>query len=143
MRLERVDARERAVKVRFRFDPACDLVLADRIQVQQVLLNLMRNALEAMEGSTRRELAVSSAARDDDLVEIRVADTGAGLDREVAARLFQPFVTSKPNGMGVGLSICRTIVEGHGGRIWVEPNADGGTIFAFTLPRAGEEVRVE
>jgi two-component system sensor kinase FixL len=132
-------AKEQAVKVRFRFDPDANLVLADKIQVQQVLLNLMRNALEAMEGCPRRELTISTAVRQGDFVELRVADTGPGVDQEVAARLFQPFVTSKPHGMGVGLSICRTIVESHGGRIWVEPNPGGGTLFAFTLPRVDEE----
>ncbi|PXW52431.1 PAS domain S-box protein [Chelatococcus asaccharovorans] len=138
-----VGAKERAVKTQFRFDPRADLVLADKIQVQQVLINLMRNALEAMEGCARRELTVSSVARQDEFVEIRVADTGTGLDDEIAQRLFQPFVTSKPHGMGVGLSICRTIVEAHGGRIWVEPNSGDGTIFAFTLPRVDGEARVE
>ena len=73
------------------------------------------------------------------MIEVSVSDTGSGLDQEVAARLFQPFTTTKAQGMGVGLSICRTIVESHGGRIWAEPNPDGGTIFRFTAPRAPAE----
>ncbi|WP_183851858.1 sensor histidine kinase [Prosthecomicrobium pneumaticum] len=138
-----VGAKEQAVKARFRFDPDADLVLVDKIQIQQVLLNLMRNAVEAMEGTSRRELTVTTAARDRQFVEVRVTDTGSGLDEQVAARLFQPFVTSKARGMGVGLSICRTIVEAHGGRIWVEPNPGGGTVFVFTLTRVDEEDGLE
>ena len=121
------------VHVRFELDPSADQVLADRVQIQQVLINLMRNAMEAMADSDRRELTVRSAAVDGDLVEIRVADTGSGIAPEIAANLFQPFITTKIHGMGVGLSICRTIVEAHEGRISVEPNPGGGTIFCFTI----------
>jgi two-component system, LuxR family, sensor kinase FixL len=133
-----VGARERAVITRYRFDPDAKQVLADKVQIQQVLFNLMRNAVEAMEDSSRRELTVSTEMQDDGFIEIGIADTGPGIDKEVAGRLFQPFVTSKPNGMGVGLSICRTIVEAHGGRICVKANPGGGTIFCFTLPQAAE-----
>ena len=88
----------------------------DKIQIQQVLLNLMRNAVEAMADSARRELTIS-ARRAGDMVEISVADTGPGLPEQVRARLFQPFVTTKADGMGVGLSVCRAIVEAHGGEL--------------------------
>jgi two-component system, LuxR family, sensor kinase FixL len=135
-----VGARERGVLVRFRFDPDAELVLADRVQVQQVLINLMRNAIEAMEETQRRELIVSAQEKDGEWVEFSIADTGPGLSEEVAARLFQPFVTSKPAGMGVGLSICRTIIETHGGTIWSEPGPQGGCVFRFTLPLVSEEV---
>src|SRR6266516_1426042 len=128
-----VGTKDQGLRVRFQFDPAVDPVLVDKVQVQQVLLNLLRNAVEAMEASPRRELVISTAAGDDDMIAISVADTGAGIAPEVASQLFQPFITSKAHGMGVGLSICRTIVEAHGGRITVEPNAAGGTIFHFTL----------
>ena len=135
-----VGAREHGIAVMFRLDPAADLVLADRIQIQQVLVNLMRNAIEVMsEGGTVRRLDIATAAGPDDQVEVTVADTGAGLAPEVAKQLFQPFVTTKRKGMGLGLSICRTIVEAHGGKIWVESPPDGGTIFHFTLRAAAHE----
>jgi two-component system sensor kinase FixL len=110
-----------------------DLVLADKVQIQQVLLNLMRNAVEAMEGSPRRELVVSTDAAEDDMVTVGVSDTGSGISPDMSSQLFQPFVTTKRHGMGVGLSISRTIVEAHGGRIEVAPNPGGGTVFRFTL----------
>ena len=135
-----VGAREHGIAVMFRLDPTADLVLADRIQIQQVLVNLMRNAIEVMsEGGTVRRLDIATAAGPDDQVEVTVADTGAGLAPEVAKQLFQPFVTTKRKGMGLGLSICRTIVEAHGGKIWVESPPDGGTIFHFTLRAAAHE----
>jgi two-component system sensor kinase FixL len=134
-----VGAKEHGVRVRFLFDPKADLVLADRVQVQQVLLNLMRNAVDAMEQSSRRELALSTAALDGDMVEVAVADSGPGIAEEVADQLFQPFVTTKRQGMGVGLSISRTIIDSHGGQIWVEPNPGGGTVFRFTLRSVNKE----
>ncbi len=127
-----VGAKERGIRVRFEFDSTADLVLADKVQIQQVLLNLIRNGIEAMEESERKELTISTEATGED-IELRVVDTGSGITPDVADQLFQPFVTTKRHGMGVGLSISRTIVEAHGGHIWVEPNAGGGTIFSFTL----------
>jgi len=128
-----VGAREIDVHVSYELDPAAELVLTDRIQIQQVLLNLMRNAVEAMQGVPRRELHVMTVARDDGMAEVSVIDTGTGLAPEVSEQLFQPFVTTKKQGMGVGLSICRTIVESHGGHIWAETMPAGGTAFRFTL----------
>ncbi|MET0313298.1 MAG: ATP-binding protein, partial [Hansschlegelia sp.] len=128
-----VGARERGVHVAFAFDRSAASVVADRIQIQQVILNLIRNAIEAMSEGVRRELQISTRRREGDIVEIMVADTGTGLAPGVAERLFQPFVTTKSHGMGVGLSICRTIVESHGGRIWAEPAPGGGSRFIFTL----------
>lgn len=132
-----IGVKESGISVSFRLDPAAALVLADRIQIQQVLVNLIRNAMEIMiESASRRELEIGTVANADETVEVRVSDTGAGLAPEVAAHLFQPFVTTKRKGMGLGLSICRTIVEAHGGRIWVDSRPSGGTIFRFTLRAA-------
>jgi len=128
-----VGAKERGVRVNFLFDAAADLVLVDKVQIQQVLLNLMRNAMEAMEQSERREIALSTTAGADNFLTVSVADTGPGISEELASQLFRPFVTTKPHGMGVGLSISRTIIESHGGRIWVEPAPQGGAVFRFTL----------
>jgi two-component system sensor kinase FixL len=136
--LSLVGVKDRGIRVQFQFDPAADLVLADRVQIQQVLLNLIRNAMDAMESSPTRNLLVAIAPTDDKTVQISVADSGSGIAPEVAEQLFQPFVTTKRQGMGVGLSISRTIIEAHGGRIWVEPNPTGGTIFHFTLAVVNE-----
>jgi two-component system sensor kinase FixL len=134
-----VGAKERGIRVRFQFDPEIDLVLADRVQVQQVLLNLIRNAIEAMEASDRRDLTIATVAHEAGDALVRVADTGPGIAPEIAEQLFQPFITTKPHGMGVGLSISRTIIEAHGGRIWVDQNPGGGTMFCFTLQTAASE----
>jgi len=104
------------------------------VQIQQVLLNLMRNAIDAMAGVEKRELVIATLPVTDNMVEISVADTGSGISPEISAQLFQPFVTTKSQGMGVGLSISRTIVEAHGGSITPRPNPGGGTVFSFTLP---------
>jgi two-component system sensor kinase FixL len=114
-------------------------VLADKVQIQQVLLNLIRNAVEAMEKSQKRELVISTTMDNEDMVAISVSDTGTGIAPEAASQLFQPFFTTKRQGMGVGLSISRTIIEAHGGRISVAPNPAGGTIFRFTLRAVTKE----
>ncbi|MBX9645767.1 MAG: PAS domain S-box protein [Xanthobacteraceae bacterium] len=129
-------AREQGVILRFNLDPTFDLVLADRVQIQQVLVNLFRNALEAMAASTHRELIASNARANDDMIEIAVSDTGHGFGDDAQTNLFQPFFTTKETGMGVGLSISRTIIEAHGGRMWAETNQAGGATFRFTLPAA-------
>ena len=129
-----VGVKDRGIHVQFKFDPSVDLVLADRVQIQQVLLNLIRNAMDAMETSHERDLRIAITPIDKGYIRISVIDTGSGIAPEVAKQLFQPFVTTKRDGMGVGLSISRTIVEAHAGQIWVEQNPSGGTIFHFTLP---------
>jgi len=128
-----VGAKEEGVKTLFRYASHTDMVLVEKVQIQQVLLNLIRNAIEAMHGCDRKELTVTTSAANDGMVEISVADTGHGISEEIAERLFQPFVTTKPAGMGVGLSISKRIIEAHGGEMWAEPNHGGGTIFRFTL----------
>jgi two-component system sensor kinase FixL len=128
------------IRVAIRLDAGYDHILADRVQIQQVLLNLIRNSVDAMIASPERRLTISSEPSGGDMVQVNVADTGEGLAAEVIDRLFQPFVSTKPAGMGVGLSICRTIVESHGGRIWPEPNRGGGTVFHFTLPSIDAEL---
>jgi two-component system sensor kinase FixL len=134
-----VGAKDTGVRVHFDFSPGADLVLADKVQVQQVLLNLMRNAIEAMEMSATRDLVIATAQGDNNMIEIRVSDTGSGIAPEIANQLFQPFITTKRQGMGVGLSISRTIIEAHGGTISVRANPGGGTIFTLTLPAVAQE----
>ena len=107
------------------------------MQIEQVLINLLRNAIEAMQASPIRRVTISTYVKGPKTVEISVADTGPGIPDEIAARLFEPFVTTKEKGMGVGLSICRTIVEAHGGQLWMTPNPTGGTIFRIQLPVDG------
>jgi two-component system sensor kinase FixL len=132
-------AREQGVQLRFNLDPEYDQVLVDRVQIQQVLVNLFRNALEAMAQSSRRELIASNALVADDMIEIAVSDTGSGFADGVEQSLFQTFFTTKETGMGVGLSISRSIIEAHGGRMWAEANPAGGATFRFTLPAASSE----
>jgi two-component system, LuxR family, sensor kinase FixL len=134
-----VGAKDQGVRVRFQFDPTVDLVLADKVQIQQVLLNLLRNAVEAMASSEKRELMIATERAQDGMIAISVADTGTGIAPDIMAQLFQPFVTNKRHGMGVGLSISRTIIEAHGGQIGVEANPAGGTIFRFTLRAVTQE----
>jgi two-component system sensor kinase FixL len=141
-RLALIGATERGIKADFRLDPDASVVLADRVQIQQVLVNLIRNAVEAMSEGPKREILISTAADARGMIRVSVADTGPGLAPQVESQLFQAFTSTKERGMGLGLSICRTIVEAHGGRIWAEPAPDCGTIFHFTLMGAGTEESV-
>ncbi len=132
-------AREKSVEPHFDLDPYASPVLVDKVQIQQVLINLIRNAVEAMADSPARQLTVTSRPDQRGFVRVVVADTGPGVTPEVAEQLFTAFVSTKAEGMGLGLSICRTIVEANGGRIWMEPRAGGGTEFHFTLVSAKAE----
>lgn len=125
---------EQEAHVRLRAELPGDIVLADKVQIQQVLLNLIRNAIEAMKSSERRNIEIHTSRGPQGFAELRVADTGPGVSPAVAAHLFDPFMTTKKSGMGIGLSICRTIVEAHGGKIWIEDTRGGGATFALTLP---------
>jgi two-component system sensor kinase FixL len=136
--LAMVGAEGRAVRLHVELAAGTRQVFIDKVQIQQVLLNLVRNAVEAMQSSARQELAITAWEEPGGgMVELCLADSGPGLSPEVRAKLFQPFVTTKPEGMGVGLSICRSIVEAHGGRIWVADRPGGGTEFHLTLPGRG------
>lgn len=121
------------------FDPTADKVLVDPVQVQQVVLNLIRNALEAMLESRHKQLRVKTEQVANRFAQVTVADSGPGLDQKIAERLFHPFNTSKSDGMGLGLSICHTIIQSHDGKIWVEKSGLGGTAFHFTIPLAEVE----
>lgn len=121
------------IDVQVELQPNMPVVPVDKIQIQQVMVNLMRNAVEAVQQGTVRRIAISTRL-DGDFAAVNVADSGPGLSDEVAARLFQPFVTTKSHGLGMGLAICRTIIEAHGGRLWADPNPGGGAIFRFVLP---------
>ena len=138
LKLALVDAAVRGVTARVQFAPGVKSILADKIQIGQVILNIARNAIEAMEEHfSERTLTISTGI--DDLsqeVVVRISDTGPGLAPEVKARLFQPFVTTKDKGMGLGLSICYGIVQSHGGMLSVEPNEPSGTTFIIRLPKA-------
>ena len=143
------DARHRGISLQFALEEKLPEVVLDRVQVGQVVVNLVRNAVESMNEGPRRELLIATQARSGQ-VEVSVADTGAGVPAEVVDRLFTPFTTTKPTGMGVGLAISRAIVEEHGGRLSFAPNPGGGSVFRFSLPvdaawapaTVGEEARV-
>jgi two-component system sensor kinase FixL len=135
-----VGARQRGVRTSLDLDDALPPVLVDDVQIQQVVLNLVRNAVEAMEHSERREVSIGTRAiGEEGMAEISVADTGPGIAPELAERMFQPFFTTKAAGMGLGLSICREIVEAHQGRLTMAPAPAGGAVFRVTLPIASRE----
>ena len=136
-----IGARERGIEARFDLDPYASPVFVDRVQIQQVLINLVRNACEAMKDQEERRVTVTSQLDRPGYARITVADTGPGVAPEIADRLFTAFVSSKQDGMGLGLSICRTIIEANEGRIWMEPGEHGGARFHFTLPLAELEDR--
>jgi two-component system sensor kinase FixL len=136
--LLRPDAAARQVRLVLDIPDGIPPVLGDRVQLQQVLLNLILNALDALEGGGGEDRTVSMAAHRerDQFIEISVADTGRGIAPEQIDRIFEPFFSTKSRGLGMGLSISRTVIEAHGGRLWAENNADGGARLRMTLPLA-------
>lgn len=134
IRLGQINAEEGGIKMQISIEHDLPPIMIDRIQIQQVLINLLKNAAEAMEHSTLRELTVTIGRIAPDLLQVAVADSGPGISEDVRDRLFKPFVSDKANGMGMGLSICRGIVEAHGGRLWLEANPGGGSVFRFNIP---------
>lgn len=131
--LAMIGAGERGIEIEVRLDSACDQVLVDRIQIQQVILNLVRNAFEAMDDSPDRRVQISSCREEAGKIRVTIADSGPGLAPDLAGQLFEPFNSTKTQGMGLGLSICHTIIHGHAGRIWAGASDLGGTAFHFTL----------
>ena len=128
-----VGAASHNIKVSIELGRDLPQVSLDKVQIQQVLINLLRNAAEAMGEAPRRELAIETGC-EEEFVAVSIADTGPGLPDAIRKRLFEPFVTTKQTGLGIGLSICRTIIEAHGGRLWAEANNAGGATFRFRLP---------
>ena len=131
--LAMIGAGAHGIEIEVKLDAAFDKVLVDRIQIQQVILNLVRNAFEAMEDAPVQRVQISSCREPGGSIRVTIADNGPGLDPELAGQLFQPFNSTKIHGMGLGLSICHTIIRGHAGRIWAEASDLGGTAFHFTL----------
>lgn len=130
-----------AVRVKAEFAADLPPVAFDRVQIQQVIVNLLRNAIDALEHAERRETVITTSRPEPDIVEVAVADSGPGISPEMMDNLFQPFTTSKSTGLGMGLTICHSIVAAHGGRLWASSNPGGGALFRFRLPlRDGVEV---
>jgi two-component system, LuxR family, sensor kinase FixL len=129
-----VGSKTKNIRTTFDLSQAVPAARIDRIQIQQVIVNLVRNAIDAMAGHHRRELVLLSGLNDSGMIEVGVFDSGPGVSEQAAQRLFTPFVTTKKDGTGLGLAICRTIVEAHGGRLWHEKSPLGGAAFKFTLP---------
>lgn len=143
--LLRGDAAARKVKIESQAAPGLPLVWCDRIHLQQVLLNLVVNAMDTLAACapTARRLQIRARAIEPGMVEVRICDNGPGLPVEALNRLFEPFFSTKANGMGMGLAVSKTIIEAHKGRIWAENQTEGGACFCFTLPAAGAEMKAE
>lgn len=123
-------------KVEMRCDPSAVSGFFDRVEVEQVVFNLVRNAAEAMAGNEKSTMTIATRLTSDSMIEVSVADTGPGVPPDIRAKLFDPFVSTKKSGLGIGLSVCRVIIEAHGGMLNLEDNPDGGAIFHFTVPHA-------
>jgi two-component system, LuxR family, sensor kinase FixL len=136
--LARTEITRKRVTLDARLADAAPVILGDRVQLQQVMLNLILNAVEAMSDGEPRELLIETRRDDGASAVVSVSDTGPGVEAVIADRVFEAFYSTKPGGMGIGLSICRSIIEGHGGKIWARPNEKRGSAFQFTIPIAAE-----
>ena len=139
-RLARPEARQSDISLTLNLAEDLEPIEVDNIQIQQVIFNLLRNGMEAIDAgfADKRSVSIQTSRNSDDTVEIAISDTGIGISPEISERLFEPFVTTKKGGMGIGLSISRSIIEAHGGRLSATPNPDKGTTFHITLPSTSE-----
>ena len=138
--LATVGSRHQSIDVTFDFSDDLPDVMIDRVQIQQVVMNLVRNSVEALAEVDNRSLTLRTTRPEKASLQVDIIDTGPGLPKEIAERLFQPFLTTKAGGIGIGLSICKTIVDSHGGQLWTTPNPEGGTAFHMTLPIDQDEM---
>ena len=139
--MEQSKAIQAGVSIRLELAEDMPLILVDRIEIEQVILNLVRNGFEAMNDTVigQRQLTIQTSMAGNGAIEVAISDTGEGLSPENAEKIFESFFTSKPNGLGIGLSISRSIIEAHGGNLWAESNPDCGATFRFILPLKGAE----
>ena len=137
--MEKAEAGQRGVSIKTKLGKSMPLILADKIEVEQVILNLVRNGFEAMSDTEvgRRKITIQTSRVGSDSIQVAVRDTGKGLSPEDPEKVFDSFFTTKPDGLGIGLSLSRSIIEAHGGRLWAESNPDCGASFLFTLPVKG------
>ena len=139
--LVRIDLQKHDIELQTQLDDRIPEVVGNQVQLQQVILNLVNNAIEAMSSLKTRVLRIQTKLNGSNTVHVSVEDTGTGIEPSDLARLFQPMFTTKERGMGMGLSICQSIIETHGGRIWVSPGANGGSIFQFELPTTTAKIK--
>ena len=132
--LVRIDLQKHKIELQTQLDDRIPEVLGNQVQLQQVILNLVMNAIESMSSLQTRVLRIKTELSQSNTVHVSIEDTGTGIKPSDVARLFQPMFTTKARGMGMGLSICQSIIENHDGRIWASPGANGGSIFQFELP---------
>jgi signal transduction histidine kinase len=132
--LVRIDLQKHEIKLQTQLDDRIPQVLGNQVQLQQVISNLVMNAIESMGSLQTRALRIKTELSQSNTVHVSIEDTGTGIKSSDVAQLFKPMFTTKARGMGMGLSICQSIIENHDGRIWVSPGATGGSIFQFELP---------
>jgi signal transduction histidine kinase len=132
-----IDHRKHSIELRTNLSEHIPPITCNEIQLKQVILNVVLNAIDSMSSTEHRVLSISSELAGQDRVLVSIADTGSGIEPSKVGRVFEPLFTTKPRGMGMGLSICRSIIESHGGRIWASARASGGAVFQFELPTGG------